>query len=114
MKTLVFAGLSVAALCFAAGDGAWPWSGHQDAKAVTLLLLGDVSPEQRADPASALEHTGATLRAADLAYGNLEGLLVKSEGPDQGYSGQERLAAHWSGGGEGAEGGKYRGGRGGK
>ena len=88
MKTLLFSGLSVAALgcaalCFAAGDGAWPWSARPDSKAVTLLLLGDVSPEQRADPASALEHTGATLRAADLAYGNLEGLLVKSEGPDK-------------------------------
>lgn len=83
MKTLIVSGLSLAALCLAAGDGAWPWSGHQDAKAVTLLLLGDVSPEQRADPTTALEHTGATLHAADVVYGNLEGLLVKSEGPDK-------------------------------
>lgn len=83
MKTLLLLlSLTLAALCFA-GDGVWPWSGHQDGKAVTLLLLGDVSPEQRADPTSALEHTGATLRAADLVYGNLEGLLVKSEGPDK-------------------------------
>jgi poly-gamma-glutamate capsule biosynthesis protein CapA/YwtB (metallophosphatase superfamily) len=84
LKTLLFSGLSLAALCLAAGDGAWPWSvypGH--GKAVTLLLLGDVSPEQRADPASALAHTRATLRTADLVYGNLEGLLVKSEGPDK-------------------------------
>jgi poly-gamma-glutamate capsule biosynthesis protein CapA/YwtB (metallophosphatase superfamily) len=82
--TLLVSGLSLAALCFGAGDGAWPWSvypGH--GKAVTLLLLGDVSPEQRADPASALKHTRATLGAADLVYGNLEGLLVKSEGPDK-------------------------------
>jgi poly-gamma-glutamate synthesis protein (capsule biosynthesis protein) len=83
LKTLIVSGLSLAALCLAAGDGAWPWSGHQDAKAVTLLLLGDVSPEQRADPTTALEHTGATLHAADVVYGNLEGLLVKSEGPDK-------------------------------
>jgi poly-gamma-glutamate synthesis protein (capsule biosynthesis protein) len=83
LKTLLFSGLSLAALCFAAGDGAWPWSARPSKDAVTLLLLGDVSPEQRPDPASALEHTGATLRAADLVYGNLEGLLVKSEGPDK-------------------------------
>lgn len=54
-----------------------------DNKTVTLLLLGDVSPEQRADPVTALEHVGATLRAADVVYGNLEGLLVKSDGPDK-------------------------------
>jgi poly-gamma-glutamate capsule biosynthesis protein CapA/YwtB (metallophosphatase superfamily) len=83
LKTLLFSGLSLAVLCFAAGDGAWPWSARPDSNAATLLLLGDVSPEQRADAASALEHTGATLRAADLVYGNLEGLLVKSEGPDK-------------------------------
>lgn len=83
MKALIVSGLSLAALCLAAGEGAWPWSGHPDAKAVTLLLLGDVSPEQRADPTTALEHTGATLHAADVVYGNLEGLLVKSEGPDK-------------------------------
>lgn len=83
MKALIVSGLSLAALCLAAGDGAWPWSGHPDAKAVTLLLLGDVSPDQRADPTTALEYTGATLHAADVVYGNLEGLLVKSEGPDK-------------------------------
>jgi len=47
------------------------------------LLLGDVSPEQREDPVSSLEHVRSTLGEADLAYGNLEGLLVKSEGPDK-------------------------------
>ncbi len=84
MKTLLLlSGLGVAVLCFAAGDAAWPWSARPPKDSVTLLLLGDVSPEQRAEPASALEHTGATLRATDLVYGNLEGLLVKSEGPDK-------------------------------
>lgn len=60
MKTLLFSGLSLAALCLAAGDEAWPWSARPSKDAVTLLLLGDVSPEQRADPASALELSGET------------------------------------------------------
>jgi poly-gamma-glutamate capsule biosynthesis protein CapA/YwtB (metallophosphatase superfamily) len=68
-------------------DGPWPWSGAYgltaDGKAVTLLLLGDVSVEQRADPADAMRHVRETLRRADLVYGNLEGLLVKSKGPDR-------------------------------
>jgi poly-gamma-glutamate synthesis protein (capsule biosynthesis protein) len=70
-----------------AADGPWPWSGTYgdtaDDKAVTLLLLGDVSVEQRADPANAMIHVRETLNRADLVYGNLEGLLVKSKGPDQ-------------------------------
>jgi len=63
--------------------GLWPWSGSYDNQAVTLLLLGDVSVEQRADPANAMIHVRETLSRADLVYGNLEGLLVKSKGPDQ-------------------------------
>jgi poly-gamma-glutamate synthesis protein (capsule biosynthesis protein) len=47
------------------------------------LLLGDVSVEQRADPAAAMVHVRDTLQRADVVYGNLEGLLVKSEGPDK-------------------------------
>ena len=39
--------------------------------------------EQRADPAGAMLHVRETLSRADLVYGNLEGLLVKSEGPDK-------------------------------
>lgn len=70
------------ALSLAAADSPWPWS-NAGKGAVTLLLLGDVSPEQRADPVSSLANVGATLRAADLVYGNLEGLLVPSEGPDK-------------------------------
>ncbi|HTA44308.1 MAG TPA: CapA family protein [Bryobacteraceae bacterium] len=73
---LLFSGLSLAA-----GDSPWHWTGSGKS-AVTLLLLGDVSPERRADPVASLEHVSATLREADLAYGNLEGLLIKSEGPD--------------------------------
>ncbi|HTB17875.1 MAG TPA: CapA family protein [Bryobacteraceae bacterium] len=79
--------LSIASLCVAAvllaSDGPWQWSGASGGQAVTLLLLGDVSVEQRADPAGAMLHVRETLSRADLVYGNLEGLLVKSEGPDK-------------------------------
>jgi poly-gamma-glutamate synthesis protein (capsule biosynthesis protein) len=66
-----------------AADGPWQWSGHYSDKAVTLLLVGDVSVEQRSDPAAAMVHVRDTLNRADLVYGNLEGLLVKSNGPDK-------------------------------
>jgi poly-gamma-glutamate capsule biosynthesis protein CapA/YwtB (metallophosphatase superfamily) len=82
----VLATLAAAASLAAADsslDGPWSWSGSYDNKAVTLLLLGDVSVEQRADPANAMVHVRETLKRADLVYGNLEGLLVKSKGPDQ-------------------------------
>jgi poly-gamma-glutamate capsule biosynthesis protein CapA/YwtB (metallophosphatase superfamily) len=72
-----------AAGSLAAADGPWPWSGAYGDNTVTLLLLGDVSVEQRADPADAMIHVRDTLSRADLVYGNLEGLLVKSKGPDQ-------------------------------
>jgi poly-gamma-glutamate capsule biosynthesis protein CapA/YwtB (metallophosphatase superfamily) len=79
--------LYIASLCLvaslSAADQPWQWSGSYGDKAVTLLLLGDVSVEQRADPAAAMIHVRETLRRADLVYGNLEGLLVKSNGPDK-------------------------------
>jgi poly-gamma-glutamate synthesis protein (capsule biosynthesis protein) len=46
-------------------------------------LLGDINIEQRTDPASAFVHIGPTLAKADLVYGNLEGLLIPSAGPDK-------------------------------
>jgi poly-gamma-glutamate capsule biosynthesis protein CapA/YwtB (metallophosphatase superfamily) len=49
----------------------------------TLLLLGDINVEQRADPASAFVHIAPALAKADLVYGNLEGLLIPSAGPDK-------------------------------
>jgi poly-gamma-glutamate capsule biosynthesis protein CapA/YwtB (metallophosphatase superfamily) len=74
-------------LCVIAGlraaDEAWPWKGPHSRDAVTILLLGDINIEQRADPADAFCNVRATLNGADLLYGNLEGLLVKSEGPDK-------------------------------
>jgi poly-gamma-glutamate synthesis protein (capsule biosynthesis protein) len=80
-------GLSISAFlavtCLSAADGPWPWSGSFDNRAGTLLLLGDINIEQRTDPASAFLHVRETLNRADLVYGNLEGLLVKSEGNDK-------------------------------
>jgi poly-gamma-glutamate synthesis protein (capsule biosynthesis protein) len=79
--------LLIASLCavalLSAADDPWQWSGSYGDKAVTVLLLGDVSVEQRTDPAAAMVHVRETLNRADLVYGNLEGLLVKSEGPDK-------------------------------
>lgn len=80
--SLAVAGLAVSSI--AATDPAWPWTEEHGGKdAVTLLLLGDINVEQRTDPASAFVHIAPTLAKADLVYGNLEGLLVKSEGPDK-------------------------------
>lgn len=50
---------------------------------VTILLLGDINISQRADPTTAFANVLEPLKSADLVYGNLEGLLVKSEGPDR-------------------------------
>ena len=66
-----------------AADAPWAWSGEFSSRAATVLLVGDINIEQRADPASAFEHVRETLNHADLVYGNLEGLLVPSEGPDK-------------------------------
>ncbi len=50
---------------------------------VTILLVGDINISQRADPTSAFANVLQPLKSADLVYGNLEGLLVKSQGPDR-------------------------------
>jgi len=67
--------------CPAETDAPWPWTGGHDEGSVTLLLLGDFNVQKREDPTAALVHVRETLNRADLAYANLEGLLVKSEGP---------------------------------
>jgi poly-gamma-glutamate capsule biosynthesis protein CapA/YwtB (metallophosphatase superfamily) len=82
MKKFAFLMLCVAAGLYAA-DKSWPWAGSQSQKAVTILLLGDINIQQRADPADAFRNVRATLSSADVVYGNLEGLLVKSIGPDK-------------------------------
>jgi poly-gamma-glutamate capsule biosynthesis protein CapA/YwtB (metallophosphatase superfamily) len=73
------------AVC-AASAGAeepWNWSGSFSKRAVQVLLVGDINVQKRADPAEVFAHVKPTLNRADLVYGNLEGLLVKSEGPDK-------------------------------
>jgi|GEM_PF-459729 len=84
LACLALTGLALSSI--AAADKAWPWtevSGGARSGSATLLLLGDINVEQRTDPASAFVHIRPTLAKADLVYGNLEGLLVKSEGPDK-------------------------------
>ena len=67
----------------AAADGPWPRSGSYADQTVQVLLVGDINVQKRADPAGVFRHVHDTLNEADLVYGNLEGLLVKSEGPDK-------------------------------
>jgi poly-gamma-glutamate capsule biosynthesis protein CapA/YwtB (metallophosphatase superfamily) len=81
MKKLLLLVLLISAALYAA-EKPWPWAGTSN-NAITILLLGDINIQQRADPSSAFIHVGATLNQADLVYGNLEGLLVKSGGPDK-------------------------------
>ena len=65
-----------------AADGAWPWRGSYGSGALEMLIIGDIQVHsRRADPITAFERMRATLKSADLVYGNLEGLLVKSAGP---------------------------------
>jgi hypothetical protein len=45
--------------------------------------VGDINVQKRADPGDVFVHVKETLKRADLVYGNLEVLLVKSEGPDK-------------------------------
>lgn len=65
----------------AAADAAWKWSGARSDKAVSMLIIGDIDIQLRADPTTAFVHIGDTLNHADLVYANLEGLLVKPLGP---------------------------------
>jgi poly-gamma-glutamate synthesis protein (capsule biosynthesis protein) len=78
LVTLSLAGLAAAA---AGADAAWKWSGAFGADAVELLILGDIQVHtRRADPTTAFARVKDTLAKADLAYANLEGLLVPSKG----------------------------------
>jgi poly-gamma-glutamate capsule biosynthesis protein CapA/YwtB (metallophosphatase superfamily) len=77
---MLFAAWTAAA---AGADGPWHWSGSFPKEAVQVLLVGDINVQKRADPAEVFNHVRETLNHADLVYGNLEGLLVKSEGPDK-------------------------------
>jgi poly-gamma-glutamate capsule biosynthesis protein CapA/YwtB (metallophosphatase superfamily) len=78
--------MTLAALCLAAAlaaaDTAWKWTGSYSDKAVSLLVIGDIDIQLRADPTTAFAHVGATLKNADLVYANLEGMLVNPQGPE--------------------------------
>jgi hypothetical protein len=64
-------------------SGPWRWSGTVGDKAVSLMIIGDIQVHlRRADPASAFINLRDTLKQADVVYANLEGVLVKSQGPD--------------------------------
>src|SRR5581483_4841120 len=77
--------LLVASICCAAtlviADAAWKWAGTYGDKAVSMLIIGDIDIQLRADPTTAFTHIGETLKQADLVYANLEGMLVKPQGP---------------------------------
>jgi len=75
---LAFAALSAAVVT---ADARWPWSGSFGDKTVTLLIIGDIDIQRRADPTTAFTHLRSTLEAADAVYANLEGMLVKPQGP---------------------------------
>ncbi len=64
-----------------AADTAWKWSGPSGDKIVSMLIIGDIDIQLRADPTTAFVHIGDTLKRADLVYANLEGVLVKPQGP---------------------------------
>jgi poly-gamma-glutamate capsule biosynthesis protein CapA/YwtB (metallophosphatase superfamily) len=78
---------TVASACMAvtlmAADPVWKWSGDYGRTSVEMLILGDIQVHsRRADPATAFNRMRETLKKADLIYANLEGLLVKSVGPN--------------------------------
>src|SRR5437870_2642583 len=82
----VLSPIALAALCLAvtlgATDAAWKWAGSYGDKAVSMLIIGDIDIQLRDDPTTAFAHIGATLKKADLVYANLEGMLVKPQGPE--------------------------------
>lgn len=84
MKQPLRIALITAALAatLSAADAAWKWMGPAGAKTVSMLIIGDIDIQLRADPTTAFAHIGATLKQADLVYANLEGMLVKPQGPE--------------------------------
>jgi hypothetical protein len=78
---LVVATSSVA-VALTATDAAWKWSGSYGSNAVTMLIIGDIDIQRRADPTTAFARIGETLKSADVVYANLEGMLVRPQGPE--------------------------------
>ena len=82
-RSMVFiVALSSMTVMLAAADAAWRWSGSYGSNAMTMLIIGDIDIQRRADPTTAFVHIGQTLKSADLVYANLEGMLVKPQGPE--------------------------------
>jgi poly-gamma-glutamate synthesis protein (capsule biosynthesis protein) len=79
---LTFAAAACLAAALAASDAGWKWTGSYGDRAVTMLVIGDIDIQLRADPTTAFVHIGDTLKGADLVYANLEGMLVKPQGPE--------------------------------
>jgi poly-gamma-glutamate capsule biosynthesis protein CapA/YwtB (metallophosphatase superfamily) len=73
---------ALAIVVVVAADGAWKWSGTHNDKVVSLLIIGDIDIQRRADPTTAFAHLRDTMNAADVVYANLEGVLVKPQGPE--------------------------------
>src|SRR5215467_5467967 len=86
MKRWRLAYITIVVLCVVAAayaaDSAWKWSGSFGNKTLSMLIIGDIQiHSRRADPSTAFVHMRQTLNKADLVYANLEGQLVKSQGP---------------------------------
>src|SRR5438874_10975023 len=81
-RLLTLSTVLLAAATLSAADAAWKWAGASGARAMTMLIIGDIDIQRRADPTTAFAHIGETLKSADLVYANLEGMLVKPQGPE--------------------------------
>jgi poly-gamma-glutamate capsule biosynthesis protein CapA/YwtB (metallophosphatase superfamily) len=81
-SAMLIVALSSVAAALAATDAAWKWSGSYGSSAMTMLIIGDIDIQRRADPTTAFARIGETLKSADLVYANLEGMLVKPQGPE--------------------------------
>ena len=81
-SAVAIVGVCLAAVVGAA-DTAWKWGGPSGDKVVSMLIIGDIDIQLRADPTTAFAHIGDTLKRADLVYANLEGVLVKPQGRHQ-------------------------------
>jgi poly-gamma-glutamate capsule biosynthesis protein CapA/YwtB (metallophosphatase superfamily) len=82
VTVLLVAAMSSVVVILAAADPAWRWGGAFGSNAMTMLIIGDIDIQRRADPATAFAHIGETLKSADIVYANLEGVLVKPQGPE--------------------------------
>ena len=67
LQSVVFVvATSSVAVVLAAADAAWKWSGSYESNAVTMLIIGDIDIQRRADPTTAFARIGETFKSADL------------------------------------------------